>query len=262
MLFEGYARRVVDLGAPDAAPSALRGLRRLAAQSLALTRAPLPGVVHLNLRARKPLEPIAPESESARALDRAVRELIGIPVPRVVESASIPDAAEIDALAQLCIKTMRGVIVAGPAAADQSDARAAIASLVKATGFPLLAEAPSQVRFGGNPDSQIDAFDWLYQLPPADTQWRPDLVIQLGVPPTSGAWERFLDNNPGVHRVVIAPWGWPDPQSTAHTILHAPIATACGLLARTIPDLRSTAPPNHFCAALTGSQPQCMGHYR
>jgi 2-succinyl-5-enolpyruvyl-6-hydroxy-3-cyclohexene-1-carboxylate synthase len=179
LLFEGYARRVVDVGAPDAAPSALRGLRRLAAQAVALARAPRPGVVHLNLRARKPLEPASATSPEAWALEAQVRSLMGHPLPRVSEAHVAPDDNAIATLARRCVGTRRGLIVAGPAPAHQALARDAVRALVEETGFPLLAEAASQLRFTGMTSATamplIDGADWLYRLPAAD-RVAPDLI--------------------------------------------------------------------------------------
>lgn len=242
LLFEGYARRVVDVGAPDPAQAALRGLRRLAAQAVALTRAPLPGAVHLNLRARKPLEPVAPATADARALAGQVDALIATPITRVTEGVGALPPAALDALAHRCARARRGVIVAGPAPAHQANARSAVAQLARATGFALLAEAASQLRFTGadEPASAhlIDAGDWLYRLPAADRDWLPDLILQLGAPPTSGTWERLLDRHPRIERVVISPAGWPDPHNSALEVIHADIATTCAQLAAAVARLR------------------------
>ena len=260
LLFEGYARRIVDVGAPDAAPSALRGLRRLAVQATALTRAPQPGAVHLNVRARKPLEPAAANTPAEQALDAAVRALISAPVPRVTEGKLMPAGDAIDMLAQRCLRARRGVIVAGPAPAAQVQARGAVAQLARATGFPLLAEAASQLRFAGaapaadgaSINALIDTADWLYRLPAGDTDWLPDLVIQLGAPPTSGTWERLLDRHADIARIVIAPGGWPDPYSSASHIVHADIEATCGQLASTVARLRANteAATGDFARAL------------
>jgi 2-succinyl-5-enolpyruvyl-6-hydroxy-3-cyclohexene-1-carboxylate synthase len=252
LFFEGYARRVVDLGAPDPALSALQALRRLAAQAVALTRAPAPGAVHLNVRARKPLEPVAAQSAAGTALEAAVRELCGRAVPVAVEGRSALAADDVQTLAGECVRAARGMIVAGPAAVAQAEAREAVVALQHATGFPLCAEAASQLRFGGSEAgaSGIDGFDWLYQLPHADRAWRPDLVIQPGAAPTSGAWERFLERHTAVRRIVIAEWGWPDPHNTAAAVVHADIATACRQLAEGVQVLRPGPAETAFKRAL------------
>ena len=56
-LFGRHVRRFVDLGLAQATPDALRSLRRQAAQAVFESTWPTPGAVHLNARARKPLEP-------------------------------------------------------------------------------------------------------------------------------------------------------------------------------------------------------------
>lgn len=264
-LFEGYVRRVVDVGGPDPAPSALRGLRRLAAQSVALACAPQPGPVHLNLRARKPLEPVPATSAQALALEADVRALLAAPVPRVAEGRAVPDAAAIEALATRCLRARRGVIVAGPAPASQALAREAVARLSRATGFPLLAEAASQLRFTGEapcaPAARIDTMDWLYAMPEGDAAWLPDLVLQLGAPPTSGPWERLLDRHPGVARIVVSPAGWPDPHGTATDVVHADLSTTCDALADAIARLRPATEPvsDGFASALARADARVRG---
>ena len=254
LLFEGYARRVVDLGAPDPAPEALRGLRRIAAQSVALACGPVPGAVHLNARARKPLEPHAPADDAGHALAAFVRDLCSTPAPRAAEGRLVAPDATIEALAQRCVRAQRGLIVAGPAPVGQASARRAVDALAAATGFPVFAEAASQLRFtGARGATRIDAFDWLARLPQADDAWRPDFVLQLGAPPTSGAWERLLDRHPGLERVVIAPWGWPDPHSTAAEVIHADIGIACEQLATAVARQRKGAPDDSYARTLAAA---------
>jgi len=242
LLFQGYARRVVDVGAPDAAPSALRGLRRLAVQSVALARAPHPGAVHLNLRARKPLEPVVADSAPARALEAEIGRLTSVRVPEVSEGRVTAAPEVLESIARRCIAARRGLIVAGPAPASQAADRPSVRALARSAGFPLFADAASQLRFTGEslvPETaMIDAGDWLYRLPAAERVWRPDLIVQLGAPPTSGVWERFLARHPEIERIVIAPTGWPDPHSSASEFLHADVGGACRDLAIAIERLR------------------------
>jgi len=234
-LFSAYVRRAVDAGAPDASPSALRGLRRLAAQFVALATGPEPGPVHLNLRARKPLEPVAATSAPALALRAVVEALLAEPITRCLESERVLSEATLEALAARCARAERGLIVAGPGPLAQAEAWPAVAALAAASGFALCAEAASQWRFVGKDGAEavcIPGFDWLYRLPEAETRFRPDFILQLGSPPTSGVWERYLDRHPEIDRVVIAPGGWPDPHNSARQIVHAELGPACAALAQ------------------------------
>src|SRR5215471_11195604 len=67
-LYGAHVRRFVDVGMPETDAAALYALRRRAAQCLAETMWPEPGPVHVNVRARKPLEPVAAKSDAAREL--------------------------------------------------------------------------------------------------------------------------------------------------------------------------------------------------
>ncbi|MEG2155184.1 MAG: 2-succinyl-5-enolpyruvyl-6-hydroxy-3-cyclohexene-1-carboxylic-acid synthase [Burkholderiaceae bacterium] len=252
-LLAGYVRRVVDVGAPDATPSSLRGLRRLAAQAVALSRAPRPGPVHLNLRARKPLEPTAATSSAGQALSEAVAALCHQPITAVFEPRLTLDNAAIEALADRLGAARRGVIVAGPAPAEQGQARAAVAALAAASGFALLPEAASQLRFTGDADAAVTGFDWIYRLPAGETDLRPDCILQIGAPPTSGAWERWVERHPEIERIVLAPSGWPDPHNSAAAIVHADLADTCERLTAEL--RRRAAPASHdFKNALTRAE--------
>ena len=142
----------VDLAGP-VDPLSLRALRRTAAQAVFRSRWPRPGAVHLNARARKPLEPEAGpwvRGSAVRAPDdrrtdpftggaeratrvadplppRAARNPVAVdgslaaavdalldePIKAAVPAAQ-PDPAALDRAAALCRQAERGLIVAGP----------------------------------------------------------------------------------------------------------------------------------------------------
>jgi 2-succinyl-5-enolpyruvyl-6-hydroxy-3-cyclohexene-1-carboxylate synthase len=229
-LFGDHAKKYVELGEPDADPSALRALARKASQAVHAARWPEPGPVHLNARARKPLEPQPATSESERALRTSVSALLERG-PTLAASGDVsPDPAAIAAVAHACRDARRGLLVCGALPASRSDQAAAVTELALALGFPLLCEAPSQLRLA-LPDVRLeslvcDAFDLLLGASALD----PDLVVELGPPLTSGALERHLAAHPELERHVIAPFGWPDPASSARTLLAANLAAGASAL--------------------------------
>jgi 2-succinyl-5-enolpyruvyl-6-hydroxy-3-cyclohexene-1-carboxylate synthase len=75
-LFGEAVRAFFELGTPDAAPSALSGVVRSVAHAAHRTRFPEPGPVHLNARARKPLEPLQAHDAASVALRANVDELL------------------------------------------------------------------------------------------------------------------------------------------------------------------------------------------
>ena len=69
-LFGDSARAFFELGTPDASPSALEGILRSVAHAVHAAQHGNPGPVHLNARARKPLEPLQADDAPSLALAR------------------------------------------------------------------------------------------------------------------------------------------------------------------------------------------------
>jgi len=229
-LFGDHARQFFDLGTADGRPEALRALRRTAAQAVLRTTYPEPGAVHLNARARKPLEPVASDTEPSR-----VDRLLATPIARPAAPELRPSPAAIEALAAACAGTPKGLIVCGPAPLEQARCAPRVAELSARTGFPILAEAASQLRFRprSSPGLYVDAFDLLLDRAAFRRLHRPELVVQIGRPATSGAWGRYLAENAGVDHWVLSPHGWLDAESTATALCFADLEpTLAGLLER------------------------------
>ncbi|MEM9293170.1 MAG: 2-succinyl-5-enolpyruvyl-6-hydroxy-3-cyclohexene-1-carboxylic-acid synthase [Acidobacteriota bacterium] len=264
-LFGDHARAYLELGAPDPHPAALRGLRRLAAQAVALSRGPEPGAVHLNARARKPLEPSIPEGAEGN-LWAQVEELLREPLPPTEPAELQPAPRSIQRLVRALRQSRRPVIALGPAPLEDSSLRFAVARLAAAANAVVFAEATSQLRFGpwfdsatdrwpgGDPrksdqsvveDPRFGSIDALVAaargegLTPkqrvekdaqgtTDSPWLPDFILQIGPPLTSGAWLRWLDDHRAQRprRIVLSRRGWPDPHGSAEEILWAEPSTA------------------------------------
>ncbi len=215
-LFGRFARASVDLGMPDGTELGMRALRRAAAQAVHRSLWPEPGPVHLNFRAAKPLEP-SPGPAQEEALAR-VEALLARPAPRAHAPTQSPDEAALSALQAELDKARRPLVVAGPGPLLDETSRELILSWC--SELPLLAEGPSQLRWGGR---VIGAFDLLLRDPELSRALRPDLVIQLGMPPVSGQWERWIGEQSGLRRYVLHPHGWSDPQSTAEILRCGPV---------------------------------------
>lgn len=224
-LYGRFVRAAVDLGMPDASPTGMRALRRAAAQAVHQCRWPDPGPVHLNFRAEKPLEPCpGPARDAAMA---RVDALLQEPLPRVAAPLPCPDPAGLARLQAALDRSRRPLIVAGPRGLCDEAARRAL--LGWASGLPMLVEATSQLRWGPDHGAlRVGSFELLLRDPAFRARNRPDLVIGLGLPPTSAHWERWLAEAPEPTRFVLHPRGWPDPRSSAEILLCAP-ETLAGL---------------------------------
>lgn len=224
-IYGDYVRRFVDLGMPDPAESALVALRRKAAQTISDSLGPDPGPVHLNFRARKPLEPVDGKSAIATSLTAAVDTVLGRGITVSAAPRRCPAKESVEAIVRECRTVERGIIVCGPATFSGGRAPSLVARLSAVTGFPVYAEATSQARFGLGADVEpllaLDALGVLLSAPAFRDGFTPDLVLQIGEPPVSGAWERFVGSRPTLSRHVIAPHGWPDPHGTARSLVVA-----------------------------------------
>lgn len=218
-LFGGMVRAYLDPGQPESSEAALGALQRLALRAVEAALGPSPGPVHVNLRAKKPLEPQPARSDGERALVARVDRRLSRGAGRLARSPRALPEPLVHEVAERCARHERGLLVLGPLASAGADP-GAVLELGAALGFPICAEAASQVRFGFASGSSgpvpLGGLDALLGAPGL----APDFVLQLGGTPTSAAYERFT-REARVERVVIAPHGFPDPSGCAELVLEA-----------------------------------------
>jgi 2-succinyl-5-enolpyruvyl-6-hydroxy-3-cyclohexene-1-carboxylate synthase len=240
-LFGDHVKGFFELGAPDSHPDAIRAAARIAAQAVLTSVTPRPGPVHLNARARKPLEPAAGAAgdPALSLLDAAIRRgppRFDVPAPRVASDASV------HALAASIGAHARGLLVAGPLSPARAHEAQAFLDLARASGWPLLAETPSQLRTALSAEvwksldgvTLVDTAHWLMRSSRAASN--ADVVLQLGGPLASPAWSGYLEGGTPLH--VVGEEDWPDPTQRAHSVLAADAPT----LARTLAAKLGSAP--------------------
>ena len=149
------------------------------------------GPVHLNWPFRKPLEPQGPIPR----FDASVGQPIA-PVRTLVE-------ADVDAVRQLAGR--RGLIVSGALEVDDAGA-AAIVAFAEAAGWPVVADAGSQLR--GRGPMVLDGAEWV--LGRADLV--PDVLVRIGGPPSNRAIIDFVASCGATDRLLVDPRRrWEDP---------------------------------------------------
>ena len=170
-----------------------------------------PGPVHLNLAFRDPLVEEAGELPPGRADFR--------PWHRADRTPGTPSrelAAELHG--------RRGVIVAG-----RRCGRTTLPFLAEALGWPVLADARSQLRGVGG--SSIAAFDELLRVPSFVEAQPVECVLRLGEPPASKLLSQWLASLDGAEQIVVDPYGrWPDPERRADRMVHADPTAFCAEL--------------------------------
>jgi 2-succinyl-5-enolpyruvyl-6-hydroxy-3-cyclohexene-1-carboxylate synthase len=236
-LFGSHVRWWSEASPPQTAAGDLSHARALACRAVAAAGGPPPGPVHLNLPFREPLDP-SPDLPDDRGLhpgfERTTRTAGSRPYTASWRAAPSPTPELISHLLEAMLSARRGVIACGPGDADPA-LPAAVARLGRAAGWPVLAEATSQIRCGphtrGAPVlARFDAFlrDRGFAL-----AHPPDLVLRIGAPLTSKAFPQWLEMHPGGRLVLLDPDGsWSDPQHLASEVIEADPTRLCDELER------------------------------
>ena len=165
---------------------------RLAVRAATMAGAgPDPGPVHLNWPFRKPLEPQGPIARLAATVGQPIA-----PVRPLVDD-------DVDAVCRLAGR--RGLIVAGAMDLDDAGA-AAIVGFAEAAGWPVVADAGSQLR--GRGPMVLDGAEWV--LGRADLA--PDVLVRIGGPPSNRAVIEFVASCGATDRLLVDPRRrWEDP---------------------------------------------------
>lgn len=230
-LFGDQVRAAVDLGPPSGEVLAMRAVRRRVIQTVMSARGPVPGPVHLNVPLRKPLEPAAPATEAERALAAEVQKIAALPVAARPPRLAAP-VEMIEELAAALLAEPRGWIVAGALPEQLAAARDDVFALAEMLGYPLLAEAGSQLRLGPRPPGvlALDTADLILGARLAGAT-APRLLVQLGAEPVAPGWHAAQPLLAGAARFSLAAH-WQDPPSLARVLLGDPVATLAALRAR------------------------------
>ncbi|RKP44600.1 2-succinyl-5-enolpyruvyl-6-hydroxy-3-cyclohexene-1-carboxylic-acid synthase [Trinickia fusca] len=181
-----FVRAAVDLPDPLDSADAFTALRTRVAAVLAERDGPRPGPVQINLPFAGRYDSTEPCAISPTALREARRPAFFHP-----PIARRPN--DIDALVgELHLRPgLRGLIIAGPECGIAPDV---LARFAKRTGFPVLADAASGLRAGGN-DAVLSGYDALQvkRLRPVAS---PELIVRFGFAPVMPLVQDYLLEHP------------------------------------------------------------------
>jgi 2-succinyl-5-enolpyruvyl-6-hydroxy-3-cyclohexene-1-carboxylate synthase len=228
-LYGSASRWFCEVGTHEADDAGLLHMRATGSRAVAEARLGR-GPVHLNLSWRDPLGPDPRPGEVAATDDLARDGRSGGRPLTTGLAGRIPSAELADALAEAVAGARGGLIVAGRLP-DRS-LNEPIAELAARTGFPVLADATSQLRFGAHDRSRvIAAYDLIVRRDrPA---LRPDLVLRFGDLPTSKPLRAWLRDHAADQIVVDPPGRWNEPSRIAGAMVRADAAALIAeLLAR------------------------------
>ncbi|WP_142986609.1 2-succinyl-5-enolpyruvyl-6-hydroxy-3-cyclohexene-1-carboxylic-acid synthase [Halorubrum cibi] len=245
-LYGDAVRLYKDLSEPAATDRALRSLRTTVDRAVATAESANAGPVHLNVPFAKPLEPTPVEGDVPDDLETTAATGREGPYVDVMPGSPEPEETALRALAEAC-SADRGLIVAGPADPPGLDPEA-VTALSHATGYPILADPLSGLRFGGhtrvapvvgNYDAYLSAAvagdggadD---ELPVADGWTDPEVVIRLGASPTSKRLRKYLAGT-GADQYAVDPAGrWREAEFAATDLVVAEPNRLCARLSRLV----------------------------
>lgn len=240
-LYGDAVRYYKDLPEPVAEDRALRSLRTTVARAVAAAEGADQGPVHLNVPFAKPLEPTPVPGDVPDDLPEAAERGRDGPYVDVTPGAPEPGDDELRALATDLADADRGLIVAGPADPPGIDPES-VTALAHATGFPVLADPLSGLRYGGHSRVApvIGRYDAYLSADLAGddgvgSEWAdPDAVLRLGASPTSKRLRKYLAGT-GADQYQVDPAGrWREAEFAATDLVVAEPNRLCARLSRLV----------------------------
>ncbi|MCC7383610.1 MAG: 2-succinyl-5-enolpyruvyl-6-hydroxy-3-cyclohexene-1-carboxylic-acid synthase [Deltaproteobacteria bacterium] len=208
--FDPHVRASIELVAPaEGVP--LATFSSAAARALVAACSAPRGPVHLNVPFREPLwidgaDPGEPTPERVVTVHTATRRL------------------DAEARATLAVElggVERGAFVVGPQ--DEPALIRPLVTLARRLGWPILADAASQLRFGPHDRSAlVTRYDAILRAERAAQRLAPDLIVRLGRTPCSRPLLEWLDRFAADRVIAVEPaGGLCDPTHLARMIVAA-----------------------------------------
>lgn len=222
-LYGDAVRWYKDMPEPEATDRKLRSLRTTAARAVSEATGVDAGPVHLNFPFRKPLEPTYVEGDVPADLDSEALDGRSGSRPYVKTTAGAPELSD-DHLRKLAddLAVDRGLVVAGPADPPGFNAEA-VAAFAHATGFPVVVDPLSGLRFGGHTRTTtvLGGYDaYLDERVTAD--WAdPEVVVRIGASPTSKALRKYLARTDARQYLVDPTGRWREAEFGATDLVEA-----------------------------------------
>jgi 2-succinyl-5-enolpyruvyl-6-hydroxy-3-cyclohexene-1-carboxylate synthase len=228
-LYGEAVRWFCEVGNHRADDAGLLHYRSVACRALAKARGEVrAGPVHLNLPWREPLAPLPVEGAVTATDPLALAGRDTRPLTAVTHVDEEPTEFELDEIAAHIGDAISGVIVAGRQL--DRELREPLAHLARAAGFPILADATSQLRLGPhNRSLVVSTYDQMLREERFARSVVPELVLRFGEMPTSKPLRAWLETS-GADQIVVDPsGGWNEPTCRAAAIVRAdPAQLAAG----------------------------------
>jgi len=234
-LYGDYPRWFAQIPTPEANPSQhlLASLRTLADRGVAMSLGAngVPGPVHFNFPFRKPLEPVLVDGDVPPGFD-ALSRADGQPRVQISRPKLVPDPEVLLQLAERIRTTRSGLIICGPRCPGD-DFPSELETLSAATGYPVLADPLSNVRFGTHSNLILGGYDtFLSEENITQALPAPELVLRFGDLPTSTALMNYLAKIKAHQVAISTSEHWMDDMFVVNEVIKGHAASVCMELVR------------------------------
>ena len=204
-LYRNHIRWFYSAGSPHMSAWGIQHLQKSAIKAYDISLQKNKGPVHINFPFRKPLEPDSYTDE----IEKDVFDLVNSPItykPLIKEKTQKRES-QIKKLAEKIFKTPKGLIVFGPLDYNP-DLISNVKNLSKVTGYPVLADGLSHLRFKCSaPDKFIITnYDTFLRSGKFEESHQPEIVLQFGRTFTSTILQKYLERS-STERYIINEYG-------------------------------------------------------
>jgi 2-succinyl-5-enolpyruvyl-6-hydroxy-3-cyclohexene-1-carboxylate synthase len=239
-IFGRHVLWAVDMPIPqtDAPAVALKNVQTTAVRAYAAANGLRKGPVHVNFPFRKPLEPKI--KDERLKIEDSQPPIFNLQSLTFATGEPILSRRQQEQLADFINQHERGLIVCGPRCPGGNFPQA-VAGLSQMSGYPILADALSGVRFGPHTSGAIVCGGYETYLQTGVDWPEPEVIIRFGAVPTSKWLNAYLRRIRPAHRLHIRESGvWADDSHLTTLFLQANEEQACYQIAQNlIPRLAS-----------------------
>jgi 2-succinyl-5-enolpyruvyl-6-hydroxy-3-cyclohexene-1-carboxylate synthase len=237
-IFGDHVLWAVDMAIPqsDAPEVALRHVQTTAVRAYATANGRRKGPVHVNFPFRKPLEPVNREPYSVNR-DEMDDTDYGLRTTdhgsRITSGTSILTRSQQETLTAGINRHERGLIVCGPRCPGGNFPQA-VAGLSQISGWPILADPLSGVRFGLHASGTVISGGYESYMQRQDPFGQePEVILRFGAVPTSKWLNAYLERIRPAHRIHIRANGvWADDAQQTTLFIEADAEQACYQIAQ------------------------------
>jgi len=213
-LYKNHIRWFRNVGLPSLNKFKLRRLQQTAYRAVEISTIKDKGPVHLNFPFRKPLEPFTftdeVDSLLIKDLNKSIKNIE--PLKKKHDSEKLRKTKRFREIVDLITNEDEGIIIAGPMEYS-INLRRQLKNLSSLTGYPIIADASSHLRFKVSTYDKKILSNYHAYLRSSNfsISHKPKLILHFGRTPTSSTLETFLEIC-NVPRYMINEFGdWFDP---------------------------------------------------